>query len=95
MGEAPRDPYITMTGKNYILSQAGAIGSSELCSEIDVSREKHLPGDYELQAVRAYPYELDGREDLIQEVELKGEISLRIAEEYGMPSPTVMGWKFD
>jgi hypothetical protein len=36
-----------------------------LCFEIDVFREKRLPSDYELQAVRAYPYELDGWEDLI------------------------------
>ncbi len=48
MGEAPGDPYITMTGKHYILSRAGAIRSGELCFEIDVSREKHIPGDYEL-----------------------------------------------
>jgi hypothetical protein len=91
LGEAPGDPYITMTGKHYILSRAGAIGSGGLCFEVDASREKHLPGDYELQAVGAYPYELDGWEDLILEFECKGEISFRIAEEYGMSSPTVTG----
>ncbi len=66
-----------------------------MCFEIDVFREKRLPGDYELQAVRAYPYELDGWEDLILEFECKCEISFRIAEEYGMLSPTVTGLKFD
>jgi hypothetical protein len=94
-GEALDDPYITLAGKHYALSRAGAIRASEVCFEIEVSREKHLPGDYELEAVRAYPFQLDGREDLVLEFELKGEIRFRIAEEYGAPSPTVTGWKFD
>ena len=53
------------------------------------------PGEYELEAVRAYPYGLDGREDLIMEFDLRGEICFRISEEYGVPSPTVTGWKLD
>jgi hypothetical protein len=94
-GEESRDPYITLPGKHYSLSRAGVIRASEVCFEIEVCREKHLPGDYELEAVRAYPYELDGREDLIMEFELKGEIRFRIAEEFGAHSPKVTGWKFD
>jgi hypothetical protein len=94
-GEASGDPYLTLAGKHYPLSRAGAIRASEVRFEIEVSRDKHLPGDYELDSVRAYPYELDGREDLILEFELKGEIRFRIAEEYSAPSPTVTGWKFD
>jgi hypothetical protein len=94
-GEAPVDPYITLAGKHYALSRAGGIRASEVCFEIEVSRDEHSPGDYELEAVRAYPYELDGREDLILEFELKGEVRFRIAEEYSATSPTVTGWKFD
>ena len=94
-GEAADDPYITLSGKHYSLSRAGAIRASEVCFEVEVSRDKHLPGDYELEAVRAYPYELDGREDLVVEFDLRGEIRFRIAEEYGAPFPTVTGWKFD
>ncbi len=94
-GEATGDPYITLAGKHYPLSRAGAIRASEVYFEMEVSREKHLPGDYELEAVRAYPYGLDGREDLIMEFDLRGEIRFRISEEYGVPSPTVAGWKLD
>jgi hypothetical protein len=64
---------------------------SELCFEIEVSTEKHLPGDYKLQAVRAYPYELDGREDLILEFERKGEISFRIGRMLGFRIPAYPG----
>ena len=94
-GEASGDPYITLSGKHYSLSRAGVVRASEVCFEIEVCREKHLPGDYELEAVRAYPYELDGREDLIMEFELRGEIRFRIAEELGAHSPKVTGWKLD
>jgi hypothetical protein len=89
------DHYITLEGKHYPLSRAEAVRSSEVHFEIEVSREKHLPGDYELEAVRAYPYELDGREDLILEFELRGEIRFRIAEENGTPFARVTGWKLD
>jgi hypothetical protein len=94
-GEAPDDPYITLPGKHYRLSQAGALRVSEMRFETEVSRDRHLPGDYELEAVRAYPYELDGREDLIMEFQVGGEIRFRIAGELGMSSPTVTGWKLE
>jgi hypothetical protein len=94
-GRTTGDHYITLEGKHYSLSRAEAVRSSEVHFEIEVSREKHLPGDYELEAVRAYPYELDGREDLILEFDLRGEIRFRIAEEYSASSPTVTGWKLD
>ena len=66
-----------------------------MCFETEISRERHLPGDYELEAVRAYPYELDGREDLTIEFEVRGEIRFRIAEELGVSSPTVTGWRLE
>jgi hypothetical protein len=66
-----------------------------MCFETEISRERHRPGDYELEAVRAYPYELDGREDLIIEFEVREEIRFRIAEELGLSSPTVTGWKLE
>ena len=94
-GEAPDDPCITLPGKHYRLSQAGALRTSEICFETEISRERHLPGDYELEAVRAYPYELDGREDLTIEFEVRGEIRFRIAEELGVSSPTVTGWRLE
>ena len=94
-GEASGDSYITLPGKHYRLSQAGPLRASEAYFEIEVSRHRHLPGDYELEAVRAYPYELDGREDLTIEFEVRGEIRFRIAEEKGTSSPRVTGWKFD
>jgi hypothetical protein len=92
---APGDPYITLPGKHYLLSRAGAVRASEVCFEIEVRRDCHLPGEYELEAVRAYPYELDGREDLIVEFELRDEIRFRIAEEFGGSSPRVTGWKLE
>jgi hypothetical protein len=94
-GEALSDPYITLPGKHYSVSRAGEVRTSEVCFEKELSRAQHLPGDYELEAVHAYPYELDGREDLIMEFEIRGEIRFRIAEEFGAPSPRVTGWKFD
>jgi hypothetical protein len=94
-GEVSEDPYITLPGKHYRLSQAGLLRASEMRFEAEVSRDLHAPGDYELEAVRAYPYELDGREDLIMEFEARGDIRFRIAEELGTPSPKVTGWKFD
>ncbi len=94
-GEALADPYITLVGKHYGLSRAGALRASEMYFETEISRERHLPGDYELEAVRAYPYELDGREDMILEFEVRGEIRFRIAEELGVSSPTVTGWRLD
>lgn len=94
-GEVPDNPYVTLPGKHYRLSQAGLLRASEVCFEVEVSRDHHLPGDYELEAVRAYPYELDGREELIMEFEVRGEIRFRIAEELGAPSPRVTGWRFD
>jgi hypothetical protein len=93
--EESGDQYLTLPGKHYRLSQAGPVRASEVYFEIEVSRERHLPGDYELEAVRAYPYELDGRDDLSMEFEVRGEICFRIAEELGTPSPRVTGWKFD
>ncbi len=93
--EALGDPYITLPGKHYPLSRAGAIRASEVCFEIEVRRDRHHPGEYELEAVRAYPYELEGREDLIVEFELGDEIRFRIAEELSASSPRVTGWKFD
>jgi hypothetical protein len=95
LGVAPGDTYITLPGKHYTLSRAGAVRASEVYFETEVSREQHLPGDYELEAVRAYPYELDGRDDLSMEFELGREICFQIAEELGTPSPRVTGWKFD
>ncbi len=94
-GEEPGDPHITFPGKHYALSRAGAVRASEVYFEIEVSRDRHLPGDYELVAVRAYPYELDGRDDLIMEFEVRGEVRFRIAEEPAMSSPRVTGWKLD
>lgn len=94
-GEVPENPYVTLPGKHYRLSQAGLLRASEVCFEVEVSRDHHLPGDYELEAVRAYPYELDGREELIMEFEVRGEIRFRIAEDLGTPSPRVTGWRFD
>jgi hypothetical protein len=93
--EGPGDQYLTLPGKHYRLSQAGPVRASEVYFEIEVSRERHLPGDYELEAVRAYPYELDGQEDLVMEFEVRREICFRIAEELGVSSPKVTGWKFD
>jgi hypothetical protein len=94
-GEVSGGPHITLPGKHYRLSQAGPIRTSEVYFEIEVSRDRHLPGDYELEAIRAYPYELDGRDDLSMEFEVRGEICFRIAEEPGVASPRVTGWKFD
>ena len=94
-GEAPDGPCITLPGKHYWLSRAGALRTSEMCFETEISRERHLPGDYELEAVRAYPHELDGREDLTIEFEVRGEIRFRIAEELGVSSPTVTGWRLE
>jgi hypothetical protein len=45
--------------------------------------------------VRAYPYDLDGRDDLSVEFEVRGEICFQIAEEPVMSSLRVTGWKFD
>jgi len=45
--------------------------------------------------VCAYPYELDGREELILEFEVRDEIRFRIAEELGVASPTVTGWRLE
>ena len=94
-GEALSDPYITLPGKHYSLSRAGGARTSEVCLEMELSRVQHLPGDYQLEAVRAYPYELDGREDLMMEFEVRDEIRFRVAEEFGARSPRVTGWKFD
>ena len=93
--EALGNPHITLPGTHYLLSRAGAVRASEVYFQTEVSRDRHLPGDYELEAVRAYPYELDGREDLIMEFEVREEIRFRIAAELGAPSPKVTGWKFD
>ena len=93
--EALSDPYIALPGKHYLLSRAGALRASDVHFEIEVCRDRHLPGDYELEAVRAYPYQLDGREDQIMEFEIREEIRFRIAEEFGAPSPKVTGWKLD
>jgi hypothetical protein len=87
--------HITLAGNHYPLSRAEGVRASEVHFKIEVSRDLHPPGDYELEAVRAYPYEFDGREDLVMEFDLRGEIRFRIAEEYGTPSPRVTGWKFD
>ena len=89
------DPYITLPGKHYTLSRAGAVRASEVYFETEISRDQQLPGDYELEAVRAYPYELDGREDLMMEFEVRGEVRFQIAEESVMSSPRVTGWRFD
>jgi hypothetical protein len=94
-GEPPDDTYITLPGKHYRLSRAGPLRASEVSFEVEVSRDQHLPGDYELEAVRAYPHGLDGRDDLIMEFEVRGEIRFRIAEEFGASAPKVTGWKFD
>jgi hypothetical protein len=94
-GRATGEHYITLVGKHYPLSRAEAVRASEVHLEVEVSRDLHPPGDYELEAVRAYPYELDGREDLVMEFEFRSEIRFRIAEEYGTASPRVTGWKFD
>ena len=94
-GVAPGGSYIALLGKHYRLSQAGPIRASEVYFEGEVSREWHLPGEYELEAVRAYPYKLDGRDELGMEFEMRGEVRFRIAEEPAMSSPKVTGWKFD
>jgi hypothetical protein len=94
-GEVAGDPHITFPGKHYTLSRAGAVRASEVYFEIEVSRDRHLPGYYELEAVRAYPYELDGRDDLSMEFEVSGEVCFRIAEEPTISSPRVTGWKLD
>jgi hypothetical protein len=100
-GSARRNGGSTRRSLHYYDGQAlhsvsgGSDKVGRIVFEIDVSREKHLPGDYELQAVRAYPHELDGWEDLVVEFGGKGEIGFRIAQEYGVPAPTVTGWKFD
>lgn len=94
-GEALGGPYITLVGRHYPLSQAGAIRASEVHFEIVVTRDRYPPGEYKLEAVRAYPYELDGWEDQMMEFEVGGEIRFRIAEEVGVPSPRVTGWKLD
>ena len=94
-GEEQRYPYITLQDEHYLLSRAGSIRASEVYFEAEVSRKRHLPGDYELEAVRAYPYGLDGRDDLNIEFEVGDEICFQIAEELGAPSPRVTGWKFD
>ena len=94
-GETLGEPYITLVGKHYPLSRAGALRASEVHFEVEVTRDRHLPGEYELEAVRAYPYELDGREEMMMEFEVKGEIRFRIAEEVGASSLRVTGWKLD
>jgi hypothetical protein len=94
-GEELHDPYITLPGKHYLLSRAGPLRASEVYFEAEIYRERHLPGDYELEVVRAYPYGLDGRNDLSLEFEVGDEVCFRIAEELGVPSPRVTGWKFD
>ena len=94
-GKATGAPYIALAGKHYPLSRAETVRASEVHFEIEVCRDLHPPGEYELEAVRAYPYGLDGREDLIMEFDLRGEICFRISEEYGVSSPTVTGWKLD
>ncbi len=88
-------PNITLPGEHHPLSRAGLVRTSGVYFEIEVSRDQHLPGDYELEAVFAYPYALDGREDLILEFEVRGKIRFRIAEELDTPSPRVTAWKFD
>lgn len=94
---APTDPcIITLAGEHHALSRAGAMRASEVCFELEVRRERHHPGEYELEAVRAYPHEHEGREDLMMEFEVRGEIRFRIAgEEFGTSSPRVTGWKLD
>jgi hypothetical protein len=87
------DPYITLPGKHYSLSRAGAMRASEVYFEVEVCREEHLPGEYELEGVRAYPYNLEGREELMMDFEVRGGIGFRIAEEVDVPSPRVTGWK--
>ena len=94
-GEALGEPYITLVGRHYPLSRAGATRASEVHFGIVVTRDRHPPGEYKLEAVRAYPYELDGWEHLMMEFEVGGEIRFRIAEEVGVPSPRVTGWKLD
>jgi hypothetical protein len=51
-GAALVDPYITLPGKHYRLPQAGPIRVSEVYFEVEVSRERHRPGNYELEVVR-------------------------------------------
>jgi hypothetical protein len=94
-GEALSATYITLPGEHYSLSRAGAVRTSEVYLEMEVCRTEHLPGDYVLEALRAYPYALDGREELMMEIEVRDKIGFRIAEEVGAPSPRVTGWKFD
>ncbi len=93
--EVLADSDITLPGKHYTLSRAGAVRASEVYFETEVSRDRHLPGDYELEAVRAYPYGLDRREDLVMEFDVRGEVRFRIAGEPVMSSPMVTGWKLD
>jgi hypothetical protein len=94
-GETSDGPYLTLPGEHRPLSRAGPVRTSGVYFEVQISRDQHLPGDYELEAVRAYPYEPDGREDLILEFEVRGKIRFRIAEELDIPSPRVTAWKFD
>jgi hypothetical protein len=94
-GKTSDGPYITLSGEHHLLSRAGPVRTSGVYFEMKISRDQHLPGDYELEAVCAYPYELDGREDLLLEFEVRGKIRFRIAEELDMPSPRVTAWKFD
>jgi hypothetical protein len=94
-GETSDASYITLPGEHHPLSRAGSVRTSGVYFEMEISRDQHLPGDYELEAVRAYPYELDGREDLIMEFEVRGEIRFRLAREFHTPSPRVTAWKFD
>jgi hypothetical protein len=93
-GQALGEPYLILVGKHYSLSRAEGVRTSEVSFEMDVSRAQHLPGNYRLEAVHAYPYELDGREDLVMEFEVRGDVRFRIAEEPVMSSPRVTGWKF-
>jgi hypothetical protein len=94
-GKTSDGSYITLPGEHHPLSRAGSVRTSGVHFEMEISRDQHLPGDYELEAVRAYPYELDGREDLIMEFEVRGKIRFRIAEELDRPSPRVTAWKLE
>jgi hypothetical protein len=94
-GKTSEGPYIRLSGEHHLLSRAGPVRTSGVYFEMEISRVQHLPGDYELEAVYAYPYELDGREDLLLESEVRGKIRFRIAEELDLPSPRVTAWKFD
>jgi hypothetical protein len=61
-GPAPR-----ASGQALPALQASPDRTSEVYFETEVSRYRHRPGDYELEVVRAYPYELDGWDDLSME----------------------------